>query len=87
MKTSMTKYANLTNVECPVENLNDLNCSWDDLESYRLQNAPFYFYKQIRWNKPGGHSHVKAYGDVPPKWVTFSLKILRHGCHFGQKNP
>ena len=38
---------------------------------------------------PGGwgYSHVKAYGDVPPKWVTFSPKILRHGSHFGQKNP
>ena len=23
---------------------------------------------------PGGYSHVKAYGDVPPKWVTFSPK-------------
>ena len=34
---------------------------------------------------PGGYSHVKAYGDVPPKWVTFSAKILRHGSHFGQK--
>ena len=33
----------------------------------------------------GGYSHVKAYGDVPPKWVTFSPKILRHGSHFGQK--
>ena len=36
---------------------------------------------------PGGYSHVKAYGDVPPKWVTFSTKFLRHGSHFGQKNP
>ena len=36
---------------------------------------------------PGGYSHVKAYRDVPPKWVTFSPKILRHGSHFGQKNP
>ena len=35
----------------------------------------------------GGYSHVKAYGDVPPKWVNFSAKILRHGSHFGQKNP
>ena len=33
----------------------------------------------------GGYSHVKAYGDVPPKWVTFSAKILRHGSHFAQK--
>ena len=31
-----------------------------------------------------GYSH-KAYGDVPPKWVTFSPKILRHD--FCQKNP
>ena len=30
----------------------------------------------------GGYSHVKAYGDVPPKWVTFSAKLLRHGSHF-----
>ena len=22
---------------------------------------------------------------MPPKWVTFSAKILRHGSHFGQK--
>ena len=36
---------------------------------------------------PGGYSHVKAYRDVPPKWGTFSPKILRHGSHFGQKNP
>ena len=39
---------------------------------------------------PRGYSHVKAYGDVPPKhakWVTFSPKILRHGSHFGQNNP
>ena len=35
----------------------------------------------------GGYSHVKAYGDVLPKWVTFSPKILnRHGSHFGQKS-
>ena len=34
--------------------------------------------------KPAGHAHVKAYGDVLPEWVTFSLKILRHGSHFGQ---
>ena len=33
----------------------------------------------------GGYSHVKAYGDVPPKWVTFSAQILRHGSHFAQK--
>ena len=32
-----------------------------------------------------GVSRVKAYGDVPPKWVTFSPKILRHGFHFGKK--
>ena len=24
----------------------------------------------------GGYSHVEAYGDVPPKWVSFSPKIL-----------
>ena len=37
---------------------------------------------------PGeGYSHVKAYGDVPPKWVAFSPKILRHGSHFVQKKP
>ena len=32
--------------------------------------------------------HVKdlqAYGDVLPKWVTFSPKILRHGFHFRPK--
>ena len=36
---------------------------------------------------PGGgeYSHVKANGDVPPKWVTFSPKILRHGSQSGQK--
>ena len=39
----------------------------------------------IRDLNPGGYPHVKAYGDVPPKWVTFSPKILRHGSHFGQK--
>ena len=33
----------------------------------------------------GGNSHAKAYGDVPPKWVTFSPKILRQGSHFGKK--
>ena len=33
----------------------------------------------------GGGSHVKAYGDVPPKWVTFSPKILRHESQFGFK--
>ena len=40
-----------------------------------------------RWRgcKPGGYSHVKAYGDVPPKWVAFSPKILRHGSHFKKK--
>ena len=38
-------------------------------------------------HKPGGgeYSHVKAYGDVQPKWVTFSAKILRHGSLFAQK--
>ena len=35
----------------------------------------------------GGDSHVKAYGDEPFNWVTFSPKILRYGSHFGQKNP
>ena len=35
----------------------------------------------------GGYSYVNAYRDVSPKWVTFSPKILRHGSHFGQKNP
>ena len=29
-----------------------------------------------------GYSIVKAYVDVPPKWVTFSPKILRHRSHF-----
>ena len=47
--------------------------------------------KEIKIRKfirnPGGYSHVKAYGDVPPKWVTFSAKILRHGSHFAQENP
>ena len=36
---------------------------------------------------PGWYSHVKAHRNVPPKWVTFSPKILKHGSHFGQKNP
>ena len=31
-------------------------------------------------------SRILLYGDVPPKWVTFSPKILRHGSHFGQKS-
>ena len=35
----------------------------------------------------GGYWHVKAYGDVLPKWVTFSPKILRHVSQFGQKSP
>ena len=44
-------------------------------------------FKRAGWAlPPGGYSHVKAYGDVPPKWVTFSA-ILRHGPHFGQENP
>ena len=31
-------------------------------------------------DRGGGYSHVKAYGDVPPKWITFFLpKILKHG--------
>ena len=34
---------------------------------------------------PVGYSHVKAYRDVPPKWVTFWPKILRHGSQFGHK--
>ena len=34
--------------------------------------------------KGGGNSRVKAYGDVPPQWDTFSPKILRNGSHFGQ---
>ena len=33
----------------------------------------------------GGYSHVKAYGDVPPKWVTFSPEILRQVFNFGLK--
>ena len=33
----------------------------------------------------GGCSHVKAYGHVPPKSITFSPKILRHGFHICQK--
>ena len=33
----------------------------------------------------GGYSHVKAYGNVAPKWVTFSPKILRHGSQLGKK--
>ena len=32
-----------------------------------------------------GYSHVKAYGNVPSKWVTFSPKIVRHESHFGKK--
>ena len=28
---------------------------------------------------PGGYSHVKAYGDVPPKWVIFQQKSLDMG--------
>ena len=33
----------------------------------------------------GGFSHVKAYGNVLPKWVTLSLKIHRQGSNFGYK--
>ena len=30
----------------------------------------------------GGGTHMlRAYGDVPSKWVTFLAKILRHGSH------
>ena len=32
------------------------------------------------------YSHVKAYGEVPSKWVTFLSKILRHGSYFDQKS-
>ena len=43
-------------------------------------------YNQYPTKTPGGgRSHVKAYRDVLPKWVTFSSKILKHGPHFGQK--
>ena len=31
------------------------------------------------WLGDGGYLHVKAYGNVPPKWVNFSPKILQHG--------
>ena len=34
---------------------------------------------------PEGYSHVKAYRNVLPKWVTFSPKIPRYGSHFGFK--
>ena len=34
----------------------------------------------------GGYSYVKVYRHMPPKWVTYSPKILRRGSHFGQKN-
>ena len=37
------------------------------------------------WGVGRVYSHVKEYRDVPPKWVTFSPKILRHGSHFGPK--
>ena len=30
------------------------------------------------------HSHVKVYGDVPPKCLSFSQRNLRNGSHFGQ---
>ena len=33
----------------------------------------------------GGTHMLRHTGDVLPKWVTFSPKILRHGSHFGQK--
>ena len=61
-------------------------------QSYRQYCRPMTkghncIYNQRGVGPGGGYSHVKAYGDVPPKWVTFSAKILRHGSHFGQKNP
>ena len=37
--------------------------------------------------KPGGYSHIKTYGDVPPFWVGFLQEISRHGYHFSLKNP
>ena len=60
---------------------------WPHLFNH-MHNFPQTQTKQATYvSTPGGYSHVKAYGDVPPKWVTFSAKILRHGSHFGQKNP
>ena len=32
-----------------------------------------------------GYSHVKAYRDALPKWVSFSAKSLRQGFHFSKK--
>ena len=43
------------------------------------------FFSLVIYYLPVGYSHVKAYRDVLPKWVTFSPKILRHGSNFGQK--
>ena len=34
----------------------------------------------------GGNSHVKAYRDVLPKWVTFSPKILDMGSILVKKS-
>ena len=39
-----------------------------------------------RLKRLGRYSHVKIYGDVAPKWVSFSPKIHRQGSHFRQKS-
>ena len=57
------------------------------------QNGPFpegyscHIYDFCSGGGGGGgeYSHVTAYGDVLPKWVTFSPKLLGHGSHYGQK--
>ena len=33
----------------------------------------------------GVYTHVKAYGDVLTKWLTFPTKILKCGSYFGPK--
>ena len=53
-----------------------------DKYSTKYNNNSHVDYQNEKFHAGGGTSHVKAYRDVLPKWVSFSPKIL---SHFSQK--
>ena len=59
---------------------------WILFVSYELSVSMTIFYASLLSWGVLMLRHMGAYGDVLPKWVTFSPKILRQGCNFGQKS-
>ena len=56
--------------------------------AYMSQSTDLFLsWRSQSYSDPRGYSLVKAYSDVPPKWVTFSPNILRHGSPFSQQIP